>query len=164
MLRPRLWTAGRILRDERKEKMGLFFNADKYITRVESPRVSHSLGRKAQVIEYLNKYFEMYNHEYMDDMCAACYEYIEDTLDEQDEPAKTVNSAEVQAVTTIIKGLQDFIKKGSLNDLKYLKVLASKDAFKMYCGMISKVLELGIIDRKQAKRRIARFYKDCELD
>ncbi len=144
--------------------MNLFFKPEKYITRVESPRVDRSLGRKAQVMGYLEKYFDMYNHEYFEDVCSACYEYIEDTMDEQDEPAKAANSPEVQAVTTIIKGLQDFVTKGNLNELKYLRVLAANDAFKIYCGMISKVLELEIIDKKQAKRRITKFYKACGLD
>ena len=144
--------------------MGFFFNADKYITRVESPRVDRTLGRKAQVLAYIEKYFDMYNHEYLGDVKTACINYIEDTLEEQDESAKSVTSAEVQAVTTIIKGLQDFVAKGKLEMLQYMKILAGKEAFKLYCGMISKVIELGIIDRKQAKRRISRFYKECGLD
>lgn len=144
--------------------MSLFFNAEKYITRVESPRVNRSLGRKAQVMAYLEKYFDMYNHEYMEDVCSACYEYIEDTLDDQEDTSKSVNSPEVQAVTTIIKGLQDFVAKGRLNDQKYLRVLAANDAFKLYCAMVSKTLELELIDKKQAKRRITRFYKACGLD
>ena len=144
--------------------MSLFFNAEKYITRVESPRVSRSLGRKAQVMGYLEKYFDMYNHEYMEDVCRACYEYIEDTLDDQEDNSRSVNSPEVQAVTTIIKGLQDFVAKGRLDDQKYLRVLAANDAFKLYCAMVSKAYELDIIDKKQAKRRITKFYKECGLD
>ena len=144
--------------------MSLFFNAEKYITRVESPRVNRALGRKAQVMAYLEKYFDMYNHEYMEDVCSACYEYIEDTLDDQEDTSRSVNSPEVQAVTTIIKGLQDFVAKGRLNDQKYLRVLAANDAFKLYCAMVSKVRELEIIDKKQAKRRITKFYKECGLD
>ncbi len=144
--------------------MSLFFNADKYITRVESPRVDRTLGRKAQVLAYIEKYFEMYSHEYLGDVKSACIAYIEDTLEEQEEDAKSVTSPEVQAVTTIIKGLQDFVAKGKLEMLQYMKILAGKEAFKIYCAMISKVLEFDIIDKKQAKRRISRFYKQCGLD
>ncbi len=144
--------------------MGLFFNAEKYITRVESPRVDRTLGRKARVLGYIEKYFDMYNHEYLEDVLSACIDYIDDTLEEQDEPDKNVTTAEVQAVTTIIKGLQDFVANGSLDNLQYMRVLAAKEAFKLYCGMISKVLELEIIDKKQAKRRTSKFYKDCGLD
>lgn len=143
--------------------MGLFFNADKYITRVDSPRVSRSIDRKSQVLGYLYKYFEMFNHEYLEDVCLACTDYIEDTMDEQYVPARNVTSAEVQAATTIIKGLQGFVQDGTLEDMKYLRFLAAQEAFKMYCGMISKVYELEIIDRKQARRRISKFYKDCGL-
>ncbi len=144
--------------------MGFFFNADKYITRVESPRVSRTQGRKAQVLEYIDKYFDMYNHEYLEEVLVACKNYIEDTLDDQDENDKSVTSAEIQAVTTIIKGLQDFVANGKLENLQYMRILAAKEAFKLYCGMISKVYELGILDKKQAKRRISKFYKDCGLD
>ncbi len=144
--------------------MGFFFNAEKYITRVESPRVTRSQGRKAQVLEYIDKYFDMYNHEYLEDVLTACKNYIEDTLDDQEETGHNVTSAEVQAVTTIIKGLQDFVAKGKLENLQYMRILAAKEAFKLYCGMISKVYELEIIDKKQAKRRISKFYKDCGLD
>jgi hypothetical protein len=144
--------------------MGLFFNADKYITRVETPRIDMNQSRKGRVLQYIDKYFEMYNHEYLGDVRKACIEYIEETLEDQEGIRKKVTSSEVQATTTIIKGLQDFVGKGSLNDLKYMRVLAAKEAFKLYCGMISKVLELGIIDRKQAKRRITKFYKACALE
>ncbi len=144
--------------------MKLFFNVEKYLTRVESPRVNRSLSRKDQVLGYINKYFEMYNHEYLEDVKSACINYIEETLDEQEGPTKNVTSAEVQAATTIVKGLQDFVANGSLDALKYMRILAAKEAFKLYCGMISKVYELEIIDKKQAKRRIAKFYNDCKLD
>ena len=144
--------------------MGFFFNADKYITRVESPRISRTLGRKAQVLGYIEKYFDMYNHEYLEDVKKACCDYIEDTLEEQEEGSNSVTSPEVQAVTTIIKGLQDFVSNGKLENLQYMRILAGKDAFKLYSAMISKVMELEIIDRKQAKRRISRFYKECGLD
>ena len=41
---------------------------------------------------------------------------------------------------------------------------AAKEAFKFYCAMISKVTEFEIIDRKQAKRRITKFYNECGLE
>ena len=143
--------------------MGLFFDADKYITNVESPRVDRSLGRKEQVNRYLEKYFDMYSHEYLEDVFSACISYIDETLDDQDEDNNSVTSAEVQAVTTIIRGLQDYVGKGKHEEFKYMRVLAANEAFKMYCGMISKTIDLDLVDKKQAKRRITRFYKQCGL-
>jgi hypothetical protein len=144
--------------------MGLFFNADKYITRVESPRVNRSLERKAQVLEYIEKYFDMYSHEYLEDVYRACRDYIEETMDDQDPDSKPVTSAEVQAATTIARGLKDFVANGKLENLQYMRVLAAKEAFKLYCAMISKALEMEILDKKQAKRRITKFYRECGLD
>ena len=143
--------------------MGLFFDANKYITRVESPRVNRSLSRKEQVLGYIDKYFDAFSTEYLQDVYSACRIYIEDTLEEDThENTRAVTTPEMQAVTTIIKGLQDFIVKGEYKEMKYLHVLAEKEAFKLYCGMISKSLEMEIIDRKQAKRRIAKFYNLCD--
>ena len=68
--------------------MRLFFDAGKYITRVESPRVGINHTRKEQVLLYIDKYFDMYNHEYLDSVYSACVEYIEDTLDDQDDGAQ----------------------------------------------------------------------------
>ncbi len=45
--------------------MVLFFDAGKYITRVESPRVNSSDDRREQVISYISKYYEMYSHDYI---------------------------------------------------------------------------------------------------
>lgn len=143
--------------------MKLFFNAEKYITRVESPRVNAARPRKSQVLLYIDKYFDMYNHEYIGSVYSACKEYIEEMMDE-DDSSKSAISAEVQACTTIIKGLQDFIGQGKHEEMRYMKLLAAKEAFKMYCGMISKVTELEIIDRKQAKRRITKFYNECGIE
>ena len=146
--------------------MGLFFKAEKYLVRVESPRVDSRRPRKSQVLLYLDKYFDMYNHEYLTSVYNACKNYLNDLFDEQDqdEDANHVVSAEVQTVTTIIKGLQDYISQKRHEEMKYEKLLAARQAFKLYCAMISKVLEYDIIDKKQAKRRITKFYKDCGLD
>ncbi len=143
--------------------MGLFFDAEKFITRVESPRVDKSLSRKEQVTCYIEKYFDMYTHEYLEDVFSACIQYIDETLDDQDEDKNSVTSSEVQAVTTIIRGLQDFIGKGKHEELKYMRILAANEAFKLYSAMISKTIELGLVDKKQAKKRIGRFYKQCCL-
>lgn len=142
---------------------GLFFDADKYIRRVESPRVKNTLSRKEQVVTYIQKYFEEYSPDYLTDVYNSCIRYIDESYAGKDTPDDMVTSAEVQAVTTIIMWLESFIKQGSLDKLKYMRVLAAKEAFKLYCGMISKVMELGIIDRKTAKSRIARFYRECGL-
>ncbi len=146
--------------------MGLFFKAERYLFRVESPRVDSRRPRKSQVLLYLDKYFDMYNHEYLTSVYNACKNYLNDLFDEQDqdEDANHVVSAEVQTVTTIIKGLQDYIGQKRHEEMKYEKLLAARQAFKLYCAMISKVLEYDIIDKKQAKRRITKFYKDCGLD
>ena len=145
--------------------MGLFFNAEKYIVRVESPRVDRSRPRKAQVLLYLDKYFDSYNHEYLESVYTACKDYLEEMLDDQDDnTAKQVTSPEVQAVTTIIKGLQDYIGQGKHEEMRYERLLAARQAFTLYCAMISKVLEYDIIDKKQAKRRITKLYKECGLD
>ena len=144
--------------------MGLFFDAQKFITRVESPRVKKDISRKEQVIRYIEKYFDMFNHEYLEDVLSACISYIEETMDDQDEEGRSSVSSEIQAVTTIIKGLQDFVDKKNLDSFRYMRVLAANEAFKLYCGMISKTLEYEIIDKKQAKRRITKFYKQCGLD
>ena len=63
--------------------MKLFFKADKYITRVESPRVNSARTRKSQVLLYIDKYFDMYNHEYLGSVYTACKEYIEEMMDEE---------------------------------------------------------------------------------
>ena len=141
--------------------MRLFFDADKYIKRVDSPRVDRSLTRKEQILSYLSKYYDMFTHEYLEDVFTACRNYVEETFDDQDGDPGNTTSPEVQAVTIIIKGLQDF--SGRLDDFKYMRILAAKEAFKLYGAMISKALEYDIIDRKQARRRIARYYKQCGL-
>ncbi|MBQ7614045.1 MAG: hypothetical protein IJU77_03300 [Butyrivibrio sp.] len=143
--------------------MGLFFNADKYITNVESPRVNRSLSRKEQIISYIEKYYDMFTHEYLEDVFSACITYIEETVDDQEENTKSSISTEIQAVTTIIKGLQDFVGQKRHEDFKYMRILAAKEAFKLYCAMISKTLEYNIIDKKQARRRISNFYRQCGL-
>ena len=144
--------------------MGLFFNADKYIVRVESPRVNASKPYKMQILLYLDKYFEMYEHEYLEGVHTACRSYLDEVLDEESTPVKQGSFSEIQAVTTIIKGLQDYIDQKKHEELRYEKLLAARQAFKLYCGMISKMLEYDIIDRKQAKRRITKFYKEAGLD
>ena len=63
--------------------MKIFFNADKYITRVESPRVSRTLSRKDQIPCYIDKYFDSFSTEYLGEVHEACTEYIEDTADRQ---------------------------------------------------------------------------------
>ena len=143
--------------------MKLFFKAEKYITRVESPRVSSDRSRKSQVLLYIDKYFDMYNHEYLGSVYTACKEYIEEMMDDEDSATASI-STEVQACTTIIKGLQDFIGQGKHEEMRYMKLLAAKEAFKFYCAMISKVLEMDLIDKKQAKRRITKFYNECDLE
>jgi ribosomal protein S20 len=143
--------------------MKLFFKAEKYITRVESPRVSSDRSRKSQVLLYIDKYFDMYNHEYLGSVYTACKEYIEEMMDDEDSATASI-STEVQACTTIIKGLQDFIGQGKHEEMRYMKLLAAKEAFKFYCAMISKVLEMDLIDKKQAKRRITKFYNECGLE
>ncbi len=144
--------------------MGLFFNADNYIERVESPRVNRFLGRKAQIFSYLSKYYDMHNHDYLEDVFSSCKRYIDETVDKDDDntPGSSIG-AEVQAVTIIIKGLQDFVGQGKHEDYRYMRILAAKEAFKLYCGMISKTLEYEIIDKKQARRKITMFYKQCGL-
>ena len=143
--------------------MKLFFKAEKYITRVESPRISSARTRKSQVLLYIDKYFDMYNHEYLGSVYTACKEYIEEMMDDDDATTSSI-STEVQACTTIIKGLQDFIGQGKHEELRYMKLLAANEAFKFYCAMISKVLEMNLIDKKQAKRRITKFYNECGLE
>ena len=143
--------------------MKLFFKAEKYITRVESPRVSSDRSRKSQVLLYIDKYFDMYNHEYLGSVYTACKEYIEEMMDDEDSATASIGT-EVQACTTIIKGLQDFIGQGKHEEMRYMKLLAAKEAFKFYCAMISKVLEMDLIDKKQAKRRITKFYNECDLE
>ena len=114
---------------------------------------------------YLDKYFDMFNHEYLESVYNACRNYLDEMLDDQDAPSNTkaVTSPEVQTCTTIIKGLQDYVDQGRHEEMKYMKLLAANEAFKFYCGMISKVLEYDIIDKKQARRRITRMYKECGL-
>ena len=143
--------------------MKLFFKAEKYITRVESPRISSDRSRKSQVLLYIDRYFDMYNHEYLGSVYTACKEYIEEMMDDEDSATASI-STEVQACTTIIKGLQDFIGQGKHEEMRYMKLLAAKEAFKFYCAMISKVLEMDLIDKKQAKRRITKFYNECDLE
>lgn len=144
--------------------MNIFFKADKYIVRVESPRINGAKNRKDQVMGYLERYFDMYNHEYLESMCNACRNYLNEIYEDPDENIKTGISTEIQAVTTIIKGLQDFIGQGRHEEMKYMKLLAAKEAFTLYCAMISKSLEYDIIDRKQARRRITTFYKQCGIE
>lgn len=140
-----------------------FFDADKYITRVESPRVKNTLDRKAQIIEYIKKYFEEFSPDYLDDVRASCIRYIQELPIEQHNPEQKVTSAETQAVSTIIMWLQSFVAEGNLEKMQYMRVLAAKEAFKLYCGMISKTMDLRLIDRKTARKRITKFYKDCGL-
>ena len=105
----------------------------------------------------------MFTHEYLEDVFSACITYIEETVDDQEENTKSSISTEIQAVTTIIKGLQDFVGQKRHEDFKYMRILAAKEAFKLYCAMISKTLEYNIIDKKQARRRISNFYRQCGL-
>ncbi|MBP3199777.1 MAG: hypothetical protein J6N21_22660, partial [Butyrivibrio sp.] len=123
--------------------MNIFFNAEKYIVRVESPRVDIKKPRKTQVLLYLNKYFDMYNHEYLGSVYSACRNYLTELYEdqEQDDNANHIVSAEVQTVTTIIKGLQDYIGQKRHEEMRYEKLLAARQAFQMYCAMISKALE-----------------------
>jgi len=146
--------------------MNIFFKAEKYIVRVESPRVDIKKPRKTQVLLYLNKYFDMYNHEYLGSVYSACRNYLTELYEdqEQDDNANHIVSAEVQTVTTIIKGIQDYIGQKRHEEMRYEKLLAARQAFQMYCAMISKALEYDIIDKKQAKRRITKLYKECGID
>lgn len=146
--------------------MNIFFNAEKYIVRVESPRVDIKKPRKTQVLLYLNKYFDMYNHEYLGSVYSACRNYLTELYEDQDQDdnANHIVSAEVQTVTTIIKGIQDYIGQKRHEEMRYEKLLAARQAFQMYCAMISKALEYDIIDKKQAKRRITKLYKECGID
>jgi hypothetical protein len=142
--------------------MKLFFDADKYLLRVESPRINKELDRKQQILAYVDRYFVMFRHEYFDEVY-ACVKYIDEMFEDDSDNDPQI-SAEVQAVTIIIKGLRDYAKGGLKNQSKYLKVLVAGDVFKFYSGMISKSLDLGVIDKKQARRRIEVFYKECELE
>ena len=144
--------------------MGLFFDAGKYITRVESPRIDKSLTRKEQVLGYINKYFDSYNHDYLESVQKACNKYIDEMFEYQDGNTTSDISPEIQAITTIIKGLQGFLSGGELETLHYMRILAAKEAFTLHSAMISKSIDLGLIDIKHAKRRIAKFYKDCKID
>lgn len=143
--------------------MKLFFDANKYLLRVESPRINKELDRKQQILAYVDRYFVMFRHEYFDEVYDACVKYIDEMFEDDSDNDPQI-SAEVQAVTIIIKGLRDYAKDGLKNQSKYLKVLVAGDVFKFYSGMISKSLDLGVIDKKQARRRIELFYKECELE
>ena len=143
--------------------MKLFFDADKYLLRVESPRINKELDRKQQILAYVDRYFVMFRHEYFDEVYDACVKYIDEMFEDDSDNDPQI-SAEVQAVTIIIKGLRDYAKDCLKNQSKYLKVLVAGDVFKFYSGMISKSLDLGVIDKKQARRRIEVFYKECELE
>ena len=98
--------------------MGFFFNADKFIVRVESPRVNASKPYKMQTLLYLDKYFEMYEHEYLEGVHTACRSYLDEVLDEESTPVKQGSFPEIQAVTTIIKGLQDYIGQKKHEELR----------------------------------------------
>ena len=143
--------------------MRLFFDADKYLMRVESPRINKELDRKQQILAYVDRYFVTFSHEYFDEVYDACVKYTDEMFEEDSDNDPQI-SAEVQAITIIIKGLRDYSKDGLKNQSKYLKVLVAGDVFKFYCGMISKSLDLGVIDKKQARRRIEALYKECELE
>ncbi len=144
--------------------MGLFFNANKYIKNVERPRVDRNLPRREQILKYIDKYFDAYNHDYLENVKTACEKYINDMFEEQDTSAKSGIDPEIQAITTMIKGLQGFVTGGELDSLNYMRLLGAREAFTLYCALISRSMDLGIIDLKQAKRRITKFYKDCKLD
>ena len=143
--------------------MRLFFDADKYLMRVESPRINKELDRKQQILAYVDRYFGAFRHEYFDEVYDACVKYIDEMFEDDSENNPKI-SPEIQAITIIIRGLRDYAKDGLKNQSKYLKVLVAGDVFRFYCGMISKSLDLGVIDKKQARRRIELFYKECELE
>ena len=144
--------------------MGLFFDAGKYIKRVEKPRVDKTLDRKEQILCYIDKYFDAYNHDYLENVRSACKSYINEMFEEQDVSRLKDISPEIQAITIIIKGLQGFVTDGELDKLNYMRILGAREAFTLYCAMISRSIDLGIIDMKQAKRRITRLYKECKID
>ena len=137
--------------------MGLFFDAGKYIDRVERPRGSDQLDRKEQVSEYILRYFEMYTHDYIQKAMFSARIYAKDVMSEAEFSEAT--TSEMQAITIMIKVLQDYVSKGALNELKYQRPLAAQEAFKMYCGMISRTIDLGNIDRKTAEKMISILYK-----
>lgn len=141
--------------------MGLFFDAAKYIKRVESPRVSGALDRRGQISEYIVRYFEMYSHDYIQKVMLSARVYAKDVMSEAEfSEAKT---PEMQAITIIIQVLHDFVSKGALDELNYQRPLAAQEAFKMYSGMISKSIDLGMVDRKAGEKRIAAFYRQCDI-
>lgn len=142
--------------------MGLFFDAGKYLTRVESPRINTTKDRRDQINDYIVRYFEMYPHDYIQKAQFAARIYVNEILQDKDINVEGLTTPEVQAITVITKVLQDFAKN-SLDDFHYQKPLAAQEAFKLYCAMMSKLLELGIINKKLAEKSIEAFHKNCDL-
>ncbi len=142
--------------------MGIFsFDAAKYIVKVESPRVDQSLEKRQQVKAYLVRYMDMYSHDYIQKAMISVRIYCDSIMTESQLEAET---AEDLALYTFKYALEDYINKRSLDELKYQRPLAAQEAFRMYCGVISKMLEHKVLDRKQAEKSIGAFYKKCGLD
>lgn len=144
--------------------MGLFFNAAKYLKRVEKPRIDKTLTGREQILAYINKYFDEYSHDYIEKVKSACTRYIDEMFEEGNMAEKSDITPEIQAISTIIKGLQGFVTDGELDKMSYNRTLGAREAFNLYCAMISRSMDLEILDIKQAKRRITTFYKECRLD
>ncbi|MBP3197143.1 MAG: hypothetical protein J6N21_09080 [Butyrivibrio sp.] len=142
--------------------MGLFFDAEKYLTRVESPRIDTTKDRRDQINDYIVRYFEMYSHDYIQKAEFSARIYVNEVLPDNAVNTEGLTTPEVQAISVITQVIQDFAKN-SLDDFHYQKPLAAQEAFRLYCAMMSKLLELGIINKKLAEKSIEAFYKNCDL-
>ena len=63
--------------------MGLFFDAGKYLTRVESPRINTTKDRRDQINDYIVRYFKMYPHDYIQKAQFVARIYVNEILPDE---------------------------------------------------------------------------------
>ena len=84
----------------------------------------------------------MYPHDYIQKAQFVARIYVNEILPDEAVNIERLTTPEVQAISVITQVLQD-LAKNSLDDFRYQKPLAAQEAFKLYCAMMSKMLELG---------------------
>ncbi len=90
--------------------MRLFFDAGKYLTRVERPRKNTTKDRRDQINDYIVRYFEMYPHDYIQKAQFAARIYVNEILPDEAVNIEGLTTPEVQAISVITQVLQDFPK------------------------------------------------------
>ena len=122
--------------------------------------IDSSKDKREQVVEYVNKYFDMSPHEHIQKIQMSCRTYARSVLTET---VLYEHGPESLAIVGMVEAFQALTDNVIRNIDDEQKKPAAEEAFTLYCTCISKGIEMGEWTVNEAQKRITSFHKLCGL-